>query len=244
VTGKPVAIGGSNGRADATGQGVVYTIEDALRRQGRELSGATVAIQGFGNVGEATARLIHLAGARVVAVTDIGGGVNSPEGLDVLQLRRLVTERGTFLGAPDTVPIDNEALFALDVDVLVLAALEGQLTAANAGSVKARIVAEGANGPTTPAADPVLRANGVTVIPDILCNAGGVIVSYYEWVQNRESLFWTPKLINGRLREAILAAAATVWERADADGIEPRRAAHAIAVERVAEATRLRGFYP
>ncbi len=159
-------------------------------------------------------------------------------------LRRYMQEQGTLAGAPGTEPITNDDLFGLDVDVLVLAALEGQVTAANAGSIRARILAEGANGPTTPDADPILLENGVTVIPDILCNAGGVIVSYFEWVQNRESLFWTPKLINGRLREAILAAAAAVWERADADGIDPRRAAHAIAVHRVAEATVLRGLYP
>jgi glutamate dehydrogenase len=240
-----MAIGGSNGRADATGQGVVYTIEEAARRRlGISLAGATAAVQGFGNVGEATARLLHQAGVRVVAITDVGGGVYRDGGLDVPFLRRHMQERGTLAGAPGTEPIANEDLFALDVDVLVLAALEGQVTAANAGRVRARILAEGANGPTTPDADPILEANGVTVIPDILCNAGGVIVSYYEWVQNRESLFWTPKIINGRLREAILAAASAVWERAESDGIDPRRAAHAIAVRRVAEATVLRGLYP
>ena len=244
VTGKPVAIGGSQGRADATGQGVVYTIEDAARRAGFGLRDATVAVQGFGNVGEATARLIHEAGARVVAITDIGGGVYSAAGLDVPFLRRYMQEQGTLVGAPGTRPIDNDEMFALDVDVLVLAAMESQITAENAGRVRARILAEGANGPTSPDADPILRANGVTVIPDILCNSGGVIVSYYEWVQNRDALFWAPKIINGRLREAILDAAAAVWERAEADDIDPRRAAHAIAVHRVAEATMLRGLYP
>jgi glutamate dehydrogenase (NAD(P)+) len=245
VTGKPMAIGGSNGRADATGQGVVYTIEEAARwRLGIPLAGATAAVQGFGNVGEATARLLHEAGVRVVAITDVGGGVYRESGLDVPFLRRHMQELGTLAGAPGTEPIANEDLFALDVDVLVLAALEGQVTASNAGRVRARILAEGANGPTTPDADPILEANGVTVIPDILCNAGGVIVSYYEWVQNRESLFWTPKIVNGRLREAILAAASAVRERAESDGIDMRRAAHAIAVHRVAEATVLRGLYP
>ncbi len=244
VTGKPVAIGGSQGRSDATGQGVVYTIEDAARRAGFALRDATVAVQGFGNVGEATARLIHEAGARVVAITDIGGGVYSDAGLDVPFLRRYMQEQGTLVGAPGTRPIDNDELFGLDVDVLVLAAMESQITAENAGRVRARILAEGANGPTTPDADPILQANGVTVIPDILCNSGGVIVSYYEWVQNRDALFWAPKIINGRLREAILDAAAAVWERAEADDIDPRRAAHAIAVQRVAEATTLRGLYP
>lgn len=244
VTGKPLAIGGSVGRSDATGQGVVYTIDDAARRIGFGLRGATIAIQGFGNVGEATARLLHEAGAVVVAVTDVGGGVHDPRGLDIPLLALRFRENGTVAGAPGTQPIDNETLFGLDVDVLVLAALEGQITAANAGHVKARILAEAANGPTDPSADPILSENGVTVIPDILCNAGGVIVSYFEWAQNRAALAWTQDEVNERLRRQILAAADAVWQRAEAEQISRRLAAHAIAVERVAEATRLRGLYP
>lgn len=244
ATGKPLSIGGSAGRADATGQGVLYTIADATRRGGFTIEGARVAIQGFGNVGEATARLLHQAGARVVAITDIGGGVHRPDGLDVPLLRRHLQEHGTIAGAPGTRPIDNEELFALDVDVLVLAALEGQITANNAGSVRARILAEAANGPTTPDADPILARNGVVVIPDILCNAGGVVVSYFEWAQNRAALAWRADEVNERLRRQILAAADAVWQRAGSDSISPRLAANAIAVERVAEATRLRGLYP
>jgi glutamate dehydrogenase (NAD(P)+) len=244
VTGKPLALGGSNGRADATGQGVLYTIEDALRRHGRELRGASVAIQGFGNVGEAAARLLHNAGARVVAITDVYGGVRSESGLDVPFLSRYLREHGKIVQAPGTQPIDNDELFGLDVDVLVLAALEGQITAANAGTVRARILAEAANGPVSPDADPILRANGVFVIPDILCNAGGVIVSYFEWAQNRAALAWTLDEVNDRLRRQILAAAAEVWARAEHDEIDPRLAAQSIALERVAEATRLRGLYP
>lgn len=244
VTGKPIAIGGSVGRADATGQGVVYTIADAARRGGFELEGARVAVQGFGNVGEATARLLHEAGARVVAITDVHGGVAQSEGLDVPFLRRYLGEHGTIVGAPGTRPIKNAELFGLDVDVLVLAALEGQITAANADTVRARILAEAANGPVAPDADPILRRNGVVVLPDILCNAGGVIVSYFEWAQNRAAVAWTLDEINDRLRRQILTAADAVWARAGADGIEPRLAAQAIAVERVAEATRLRGLYP
>jgi glutamate dehydrogenase (NAD(P)+) len=244
VTGKPTAIGGSVGRADATGQGVVYTIEDAARRMGLSLEGCTVAVQGFGNVGEATARLLHEAGATVVAITDVHGGVADPDGLDVPYLRRHLAEHGTIAGAPGTRPIDNDELFALDVDVLVLAALEGQITGANAATVRARILAEAANGPVAPDADPILRRNGVVVLPDILCNAGGVIVSYFEWAQNRAALAWTLDEINSRLRRQILAAAEAVWQRAAADDIDPRLAAHAIAVERVADATRLRGLYP
>jgi glutamate dehydrogenase (NAD(P)+) len=232
------------GRSDATGQGVVYTIADAARRLGFELAGARVAVQGFGNVGEATARLLHQAGASVVAITDVRGGVMNPDGLDVPFLRRYLGEHGTIAGAPGTRPIDNDELFALDLDVLVLAALEGQITAANARTVNARILAEAANGPVTPDADPILRHNGVLVIPDILCNAGGVIVSYFEWAQNRAALAWTLDEINDRLERQIIAAADAVWNRAAADDIDPRLAAHAIALEQVAEATLLRGLYP
>jgi glutamate dehydrogenase (NAD(P)+) len=244
VTGKPIAIGGSEGRADATGQGVLYTIEDAARRVGLDLRGARVAVQGYGNVGEAAARFLHEAGARVVAITDVRGGAANPDGLDVPALRRFLGEHGTIAGAPDTAPISNEELFALDVDVLVLAALEGQITGANAGSVRARILAEAANGPVTPEADPILRDNGVVVIPDVLCNSGGVIVSYFEWAQNRAALAWTREEINERLRRQILAAADSVWTRAADEEIGPRLAAQSIAVERVAAATQLRGLYP
>ena len=244
VTGKPLAIGGSVGRQDATGQGVVYTIHDAAHRIGLSVEGATVAVQGFGNVGEATARLLAGSGVRVIAVTDVGGGAYDPDGLDVAELARRFRAYGTVAGSPGTRLIDNETLFGLDVDILVLAALEGQITSANAERVTARIVAEGANGPTDPSADPILAANGVTVIPDILCNAGGVIASYFEWTQNRSALAWTREEVNDRLRRQILSAADAVWQRAAADGITPRLAANAIAVGRVATATRLRGLYP
>jgi glutamate dehydrogenase (NAD(P)+) len=244
VTGKPLAIGGSVGRADATGQGAVYVIGDTARRGGLSLEGASVAVQGFGNVGAATARLLHDAGACVVAITDVYGGVANPMGLDVPFLLRYMQEHGTIARAPGTRPITNDELFGLEVDVLVLAALEGQITEQNAGTVRARILAEAANGPVTPAADPILRRNGVVVVPDILCNAGGVIVSYFEWAQNRAALAWTLDEVNDRLRRQILTAADAVWERAATDGIDPRLAAQAIAIERVADATRLRGLYP
>jgi glutamate dehydrogenase (NAD(P)+) len=244
VTGKPLSIGGSAGRSDATGQGVLFTIEEAARRGGFTVEGARVAVQGFGNVGEAAARLLHEAGASVVAVTDIGGGVRRADGLDVPLLKRYLQEHGTIAGAPGTHPIDNDELFGLDVDVLVLAALEGQITARNAGDVRARILAEAANGPTAPDADPILAANGVVVLPDILCNAGGVIVSYYEWAQNRAALAWTGDEVRQRLRRQIVEAAENVWQRAADDGVGPRLAATAVAVERVADATRLRGLYP
>ena len=244
VTGKPPSLGGSIGRSDATGQGVVYTIGHAARRLGLEMAGASVAVQGFGNVGEATARLLHEAGAKVVAITDVGGGAYDPQGLDVPDLARRFRAYGTVSGTPGTRLIDNETLFGLDVDILVLAALDGQITARNAGNVRARILAEGANGPTEPSADPILNENGVTVIPDILCNAGGVIVSYFEWAQNRAALAWTRDEVNDRLRRQVLAAADAVLNRAAAEGISTRLAAHSLAVERVAIASRLRGIYP
>lgn len=244
VTGKPLLLGGSEGRANATGQGVLFTIDDAVGRLGLELLGASVAVQGFGNVGGATARLLHAAGVRVVAVSDVYGGVRRDTGIDIPALQRHVEEHGTVVGAPGTDPVANNELLALPVDILVLAALEGQITASNAGSVRARVLAEAANGPVTPDADPILRANGVLVIPDILCNAGGVIVSYFEWAQNRAALAWTLDEVNKQLMQRILAAANAVWARAEADGIDPRPAAHVIAVERVAEAIRLRGLYP
>jgi glutamate dehydrogenase (NAD(P)+) len=241
VTGKPVVLGGSLGRSDATGQGVVHALVDTAEREGISIDGARVAVQGFGNVGEATARLLAQAGARIVAITDIGGGVYADDGLDVAFLRRYLEERGTIAGAPGTRPIDNAELFALDVDILVLAALEGQITGANAHTVRARILAEAANGPTTPEADPILAANGVVVIPDILCNAGGVVVSYYEWVQNREGRAWTAEVVAERLEATMRRATDAVWTRAREDGISLRLAAQVLAVERVAEATALRG---
>ena len=201
-------------------------------------------MQGFGNVGEASARLLNESGARIVAVTDVGGGVRAEAGIDPRALRDHLARTGSIADLPGTRPIMNDELFGLDVDVLVLAALEGQITGANAGTVRARILAEGANGPVAPDADPILAANGVLVIPDILCNAGGVIVSYFEWVQNREALFWTLDEINARLRRVLRRATGEVWDRAAGDAIPVRLAAHAIAVERVAEATLLRGLYP
>ena len=244
VTGKPISIGGSLGRADATGQGVTYCIAEAFRRCGAEVAGASIAIQGFGNVGEATARLLAGLGARIVAIGDVAGAVKRDDGLDVAALRHHLAEHGSVAGAPGTQPIENDQLFSLDVDVLVLAAIEGQVNGRNADSIRARIVAEGANGPVTPEADPILEARGVEVIPDILCNAGGVIASYFEWAQNRAALAWTLDEVNSRLERQILSAMDMVWRRADADGISRRLSAHAIAVERVVDALSLRGLYP
>ena len=244
VTGKPVGLGGSEGRADATGLGVTFTAERALAEAGINLDGATVAVQGFGNVGEAAARLIHERGGRLVAITDVGGGVANPNGLDPVRLKGWLAEHGTIANAPDTEPIDNAALLSLDADLLVLAALEGQVTANNADAVRARVIAEGANGPVTPDADPILAERGIVTVPDILCNAGGVIVSYFEWVQNLQSFAWPAHQVAERLRQVINRAYDDVFLTRERESIDSRLAAHAIAVGRVAEASQVRGLYP
>ncbi len=244
VTGKPVGLGGSEGRADATGMGVMFTAQRALAEAGIPMRGATVAVQGFGNVGEAAARLISERGGKIVAITDIGGGVLNPDGLDIARLKLHLSETGSIAGAPGTVSIDNETLLAMDVDLLVLAALEGQITARNAGAVRARVIAEGANGPVTPDADPILAERGIVTVPDILCNSGGVIVSYFEWVQNLQSFAWPAAQVAERLEQVIGRAYDEVSEVRRSEGIDARLAAHLIAVSRVAEAQQIRGRYP
>jgi len=235
VTGKPVALGGLPERGEATGLGVVSTIQEAAQRIDLDLTGARVAIQGFGAVGAAVARLLHQLGARIVAVTDVGGGVFHGDGLDPAALQRHLEEMGSVAGAPRTEPIDNAALFGLDCDVLVPAALGGQITAAIAGEVRARLLAE---------ADPVLRDRGVVVIPDLLCNAGGVTVSAFEWAQHRTGYGWTPVERARRLHRVLTGAFDEVWRLAAEQDLDTRLAAHVLAVGRVAEATRARGLYP
>jgi glutamate dehydrogenase (NAD(P)+) len=244
VTGKPVVLGGSAGRADATGLGVALTVQRALERLGSRLDGARVAVQGFGNVGEAAARLMHERGATIVAVTDVYGGVTNPRGLDPVAMESHVDATGSVRGAPRTEPIDNAALIAIDSDVLVLAALGGQITDDNATTVRARVIAEGANGPVTTDADPILHARGIVSVPDILCNAGGVVVSYFEWVQNLQSYNWPAPEVVRRLDDVLGRAFDEVWNLHTERGIDPRLAAHTIAVARVAEAHKLRGLYP
>jgi glutamate dehydrogenase (NAD(P)+) len=244
VTGKPVVLGGSAGRADATGLGVTLTAGRALDRLGSGLVGARVAVQGFGNVGEAAARLMHERGATVIAVTDVYGGVTNPHGINPVALKSHVDATGSVLGALDTQPIDKAALIAIDCDVLVLAAMEGQITGDNAATVRARVIAEGANGPVTPDADPVLRDRGIVSVPDILCNAGGVVVSYFEWVQNLQSYSWPAAEVATRLSDVLDRAFDEVWDLHTERGIDPRLAAHTIAVGRVVAAQRLRGIYP
>ena len=244
VTGKPVSIGGSEGRQEATGRGVLYTIQEAAKTIDLDLNGARVVVQGFGNAGESVSRFISELGAKVIGVSDSRGGVFNGDGLDLPLVTRHKQETGSVIGAPRTRAVSNEELLELDCDILIPAALEGVITDRNAPRVRARIIAEAANGPTSPEADDIFRERGVTVIPDILCNAGGVTVSYFEWVQDREEFFWSIDEINARLRRIMVRAFDDVQRTAIEHDIDLRLAAYMLSVSRVAEATLTRGFYP
>jgi len=244
VTGKPVEVGGSLGREEATGRGVMLCVMHAAKRLGVSVDGLSVAIQGFGNVGRFAARLLSRQGCKVIAVSDSTGAIHSPKGLDVDRLSSVKLETGTVTAFPDAEQITDAELLALPCDVLIPSALENQITRDNAGKVRCRILVEGANGPVTPAADEILDDAGVMVIPDILANAGGVTVSYFEWVQGLSSLFWSAEEVNLKLREIMDRALNEVYDRARLDGVSLRLAAYAIAVGRVARAFELRGVYP
>jgi glutamate dehydrogenase (NAD(P)+) len=244
VTGKPVPVGGSLGRAEATGRGVTVVTREALALLNLPLQGARVAVQGFGNVGSVSASLLHAAGARIVAVSDSRGGTRNPAGLDPQALVRHKRESGRLDDYPGGQPITNEGLLVSDCDVLIPAALEQQITAANAERIRARLVVEGANGPTTPEADAILGARGVLVVPDILANAGGVVVSYFEWVQDLQSFFWSEEEINERLERLMVRAFREVGATSRDKGVDWRTAALIRAIERVAEAIMILGIYP
>jgi glutamate dehydrogenase (NAD(P)+) len=244
VTGKPVPVGGSLGRAEATGRGVTIATREALARLGRPVAGARVAVQGFGNVGSVSATLLSRAGATIVAVSDSQGGTLNPRGLDPGAVARHKRESGRVSDYPGGVPIDNAALLECDCDILIPAALEAQITAGNAERIRAKLIVEGANGPTTDDADTILSARGVLVVPDILANSGGVVVSYFEWVQDLQSFFWTEEEINSRLERLMVKGFAEVAAAADARGVDLRTAALIRAIERVAEAVMIRGIYP
>ncbi|WP_127792269.1 Glu/Leu/Phe/Val dehydrogenase [Agromyces sp. LHK192] len=244
VTGKPIALGGSQGRASATSRGVTHIALAALRHAGFEPSRSTAAVQGFGKVGADTARFLAEAGVRVTAVSDQYGAILNASGLHVDALIDHVRETGSVVGFTGAEPIDRDALLTQPVDLLVPAAVEGVLHEGNAADVQARVVVEGANGPTTPAADRILRERDVLVVPDILANAGGVIVSYFEWVQANQAYWWRADEVESRLEERMLSAWECVLGYAGARGLSLRTAATALAVERVAEAHRLRGLYP
>jgi glutamate dehydrogenase (NAD(P)+) len=243
VTGKPVELGGSLGRREATGRGVMITVREAAKHVGIDIANATVAVQGFGNVGSVSADLISKLGAKIVAVTDWKGGVYNAAGLDITKMLDFVRQHKTIDGFPGGEPLENARLFALDVDVLVPAALENQITTQNAGSIKAKIIAEGANGPTTPEAHRHLHDRGVFVIPDILANAGGVTTSYFEWVQDRHGYFWEEDEVNRRLEAKMCEAFKDVLQTSIRYKTDLRTAAYVVAINRVATVTKMRGMY-
>jgi glutamate dehydrogenase (NAD(P)+) len=243
VTGKPVELGGSLGRREATGRGVMITTREAAKHLGINIKGATVAVQGFGNVGSVSADLLADIGAKVVAVTDWKGGVYNAKGLDIKKLIAHTQQHKTVSGFAGADAMDPSKLFGLDVDILVPAALENQITAANAGDIKAKIIAEGANGPTTPEAHQALHSRGVFVIPDILANAGGVTTSYFEWVQDRHGYFWEEAEVNARLEKKMVDAFEAVFETAKKYKTDMRTAAYIVAINKVATVTRMRGMY-
>jgi glutamate dehydrogenase (NAD(P)+) len=244
VTGKPVSAGGTLGRAEATGRGLLYVVQETARQFGVPLQGASVAVQGFGSVGAVAAQLLARAGARVVAVSDSGGGIHNERGLDIEALMPCSRDRAPLSEAPGGDHITNGELLALPVDFLIPAALEGQIHDGNADSVRARFVVEGANGPTTPEADAILAEKGIVVVADIVANAGGVIVSYFEWVQDLQFYFWEEGEVNDRLHRVITRAFRDVSAMAEQRGVSLREAAMLLGVSRVVEATRVRGIYP
>ena len=243
VTGKPVEMGGSLGRREATGRGCMIVTKEALAHLGMNVRGTTVAVQGFGNVGSIASQLLQREGCKIVAISDRTGAVYNANGIDVEDAVAYVKERRSLDGYVKGDRVTNEDLLTLDVDVLLPAALENVITTKNAGDIRARIICEGANGPTTAAADSILEENGVFVIPDILANAGGVTVSYFEWVQDRGGYFWTEQLVNDRLRDIMVHSFQAVLDLSKKHKVNMRTAAYMLAISRVATVHRLRGVY-
>jgi glutamate dehydrogenase (NAD(P)+) len=244
VTGKPLSIGGSLGREEATARGSLYVLRDALMHQGRSLDGLRVAVQGFGNVGSQLARLLAEDGAIVIAVSDSTTALHNPNGIDIPAAIAHKRSTGSLVGFTGAEEITNDELLVLDCDVLAPCALEQVITAENADDVKASIVCEGANGPTTPAADAILEDKRVLILPDVLANAGGVVVSYFEWVQGLQEYFWKEAEVNAKLNDIVTRAFEETWATAEKRGLPMRVAAYGLAVQRVAEATITRGIYP
>lgn len=244
VTGKPVAIGGSEGRVEATGRGVTVVAEEAAKQRGFQLEGARVVVQGFGNVGSITAKLMHEAGAKVVAVSDARGGIYNPNGIDIPQVAHCAGRDGCLQAYRDADEVSNAELLELPCDILVPAAIHSVITEKNAGRINARIIVEAANGPVTPEAERILLENNVFVVPDILANAGGVIVSYFEWVQDLQAFFWTEDEVEKRLERIMRESYLHVAETARKREVDMRVGAYIIGVQRVADATNIRGIYP
>ncbi len=244
VTGKPVHLGGSVGREEATGRGVMNILRKFLATQNKNIEGARIAIQGFGNVGFHAARLLEDRGAKIIAISERSSGIYRDQGIDVDAAGLYYRERGNLVDLPGAEAISNEELVSCDCEILIPAAMENTLTAENAPQIKAKIVVEAANGPTTPEADEILRDNGVTVLPDILANAGGVTVSYFEWVQGLQNFFWSAKQVQDELQKIMEKSFDEVNAKADAADCDYRTAAYTIAISRVAEACRLKGLFP
>jgi glutamate dehydrogenase (NAD(P)+) len=244
VTGKPVSVGGSKGRNEATGRGCAVAVGQACKHLGLNLDGARVAIQGCGNAGSITAKVLHSMGAKVVAISDTRGGIYSDRGLEVEKVLKHKGESGSVVGLKGTEPITNQELLEMKCDVLIPAALEGQITAVNAPKVQAKMIVEAANGPTTPEADSILHEKGVFVVPDILANAGGVTVSYFEWVQDLQSYFWDEDRVNEELQKKMARAFQEVTAKTQEYKTDMRTGAYILAVGRVAEGVKLRGIYP
>lgn len=243
VTGKPLEIGGSLGRLEATGRGVLFTAREAARLKGINFEGAEVVIQGFGNVGSMAARLMHEAGCKIIGVSDVYGAVYNPDGLDIPKLVQHVKDARKVPGFPGSETISHDELLFAECDILVPAALENVITEENAGSIRASIVAEGANGPVTPEADKILEQKRILIVPDILCNAGGVTVSYFEWVQNRMGYFWEEDDVNRRLERVMVKAFNDVAAMAAEHKVNMRIAAFMVAIKRVLDVTLMRGVY-
>ena len=244
VTGKPLTLGGSLGREEATSRGALFCIRDAVAKLDTQIAGKKVAVQGFGNVGSYLAQFLHQEGATVVAISDSTTALYNPKGIDVPAAFAYKRENHTLVGVKDAETITNEELLLVDCDILAPCALEQVITEENADKVKATIIAEGANGPVTPLADAILEDRGVMILPDVLCNAGGVVVSYFEWVQGLQEYFWKEVEVNARLNDIISQAFDETWETAKGKKLPMRVAAYGIAVQRVAEATLTRGIYP
>ena len=244
VSGKPLEIGGTRGRREATSRGAFRTIAACAEQIGLPLDGARVVLQGFGRVGSILAEMLCGAGCRMIAITDDRDAVHNPTAIDIGTAIRWVHEHDSVKDMPETEPFDRAAAFGLECDILVSAGLQNQITAANAGSVRARIVAEASNAPTSPAADTTLKAAGIRVIPDILCTAGGMVLGYFEWVQDMQSFFWTDAEITGQLDRIMDDAFADVAAMSNENNVDLRSAAMMVAVARVADATQLRGLYP
>jgi glutamate dehydrogenase (NAD(P)+) len=244
VTGKPLNIGGAEGRNEATGRGVQYVVREAAKVRNINLNGARVAVQGFGNAGSVAAKFLAEDGAVIVAASDSQGGIYNPKGLDVRSLLAFKGEHGTLVGFPNAQNVTNQELLELPCDIIIPAALENQINGDNARRIQARIIAEAANGPTNPEADRVLFDRGIFVLPDILANAGGVTVSYFEWVQDLQSFFWSEEETNSRLLQIMTHAFQDVYKVAEDKKLDMRTAAYILAVGRVAEAAKTRGIYP